>query len=151
MAENSLREQIIVADKTIVEAVDSIKTVERTVKAYAKLQEMSSAQFPVCSVVGKMPVPKNAHRASRCRIDQIVSELKVDVFCYLQQNNESQIDTDISNLADDLYAALYTDQLRGGLVTKSEVQIHEEHEYWPPFAAFKMTVTHEYVHGTEGI
>lgn len=150
MAENSKREQIIVADKTIIEAVNSIKTVKRTVQNYDDLKLISSKQFPLCAVVGRMPVPK-VHRNSRCTIDQIISTLKVDIFTYLQQNVESEIDTDISNIADDLYAALYTDQHRGGLVTKSEVQIHEDHEYWPPYAAFKITVKHEYVHGTEGI
>ncbi len=150
MAENSKRELIIVSDKTIVEAVDSITTVKRTVQQYSDLQDMSSRQFPVCAVVGRMPVPK-VHRNSRCTIDQITSTLKVDIFTYIQQNVESKIDTDISNIADDLYAALYTDQHRGGLVTKSEVQVHEEPNYWAPFAAFKITVIHEYVHGTEGI
>ena len=150
MAENSKRERIIVADQTIVESVASITTVGRTVLQYAKLQEYSSKQFPVCAVVGRMPVP-TVHRSTRCSVDQIVSELKVDVFTYLQQNVESKIDTDISNISDDLFAALYTDQQRGGLVVKSEVQIHEEHEYWTPFAAFKITIVHQYVHGTEGI
>ena len=151
MAENSKREQIIVADLAIVKAVNSIKTTERTVPEFETIKNAAVTQFPMCVVVGRMPVPKNAHRATRCRIDQITSELKVDVFCYLQQNVESKIDTDISNLADDLYAALYTDQLRGGLTTKTEVKPEEGTGYWPPLAVFKIIVTHEYVHGTEGI
>jgi len=150
MALNSKREQIILSDIAIIEAVSSISHTERTLFKWAKLQELSSKQFPACAIVGRMPVPR-VHRNTRCRIDQIVSTLKVDVYTFIEQNNEAQVDADISNIADDLFAALYSDQTRGGLVIKSEVDIKEGNDYWAPYGAFQITVTHEYVHGTEGI
>lgn len=152
MALNSKREQIILADLAIVKAISSIKYTLRAVPAWQDLStKFSSAQFPACAVVGRMPTPLNLHRATRCRIDNITDELKVDVYTYIFQNVEEQVDADISNYADDIYAALYTDQTRGGLVTKSEVSIYEENNYFNPYGAFKITVRHEYVHGTEGI
>jgi hypothetical protein len=149
MAANSNREQIIEANKTIVEGVSAVKTVKRTLLEYSDLQEFALTQLPVAAVVGRMPVPVEKHTMRTGDVDQIKSKLNVDIFVYIQANDNA--DVEISSLMDDLWAALYADQSRSGLVISTEVKVEENPEYWAPFAAFKITVEHYYVHSTGGI
>lgn len=149
MSVNSLREQIIVANKTIVEALFGITTVTRTVQEYSELQNFAVTQFPVVAIVGRVPVPKSKRTGRNGQVDLILSELNVDFYCYLMNNEE--IDTAISSLLDDLWVALYSDQTRGGLVMTTEVTADNRIEYLAPFAAFRLTVLHTYKHGPGGI
>lgn len=151
MATNSKREQIIELTYNMVKTVSSIKSPLRTMPNYAELQEFAQTQFPVCAVVGRMPIPLEKRSTRKINVDQIISELKVDVFTYLQVRSGNQVDTEISNLADDLWAALYNNQNRGGLVIDTTIKINEKINVWNPFAAFQITAIHKYVHDTGGI
>jgi len=151
MAENSKREQIIMADYALVSAVSSIKAVQRVMPAFAELENFAQTQFPVCAIVGRLPVPLEKRSTREINVDQIISEIKVDVFTYLQERAGQNVDTEISNIADDLWAALYNDQARGGLVIDTIIQINEKVNVWNPFAAFQITAIHKYVHYTGGI
>lgn len=149
MAANSLRERIIVANKTLVEAVPAVSHTERTVQQYSQLQNFAETQFPVVAVVGRIPIPVEKHTGRDGSVDLIISRLRVDFYCYLLANEEP--DTAISSLMDDLWVKLYADQKRSGLVLSTEITADENYEWWAPFAAFKMTVTHRYKHGPGGI
>lgn len=149
MATNSKREQIIVANKTLVESISSISTVTRTLQDYSDLQEYASTQFPVCAVVGRLPKFDEKLSRRTCVVDKVKAELKIDFYVYIHANVNP--DTQVSTIADDLFAKLYTDQTRGNLVTKTLVKLEENLNYWSPFVAFKGTVIHEYYHDTTGI
>lgn len=149
MAENSKREQIILANKALIESVSTIKTINRVLPEYKELQNFAQTQFPVCAVVGRMPVPEEKISSRGIQVDQIKSEIKVDIFTYLQIN--TNIDTLISDVADDLWKQLYTDQSRNGLVIKTTLEVNEKISVWNPFAAFQITAVHKYIHDSGGI
>lgn len=149
MAANSKREQIIVADKALVETVPGLKSVLRVQQSKSDLDCFAQTQFPVAAVVGRLPVPQEKRQGRTPDTDQIISELKVDVFVYLQVN--ADVDTEISDLADGLFGALYLDQQRGKLCIETAVKINEKTNVWAPFAAFQITAVHKYVHGIGGI
>jgi len=149
MAANSKREQIIISDFNLVQAVPSIKSPIRTLPEYAELTCYAQTQFPVCAVVGRMPVPNEKFSQRGVAVDQIRSEIKVDIFVYLQVNEDA--DSLISSVADDLFKQLYTDESRGKLVYETTIKIKEKVNIWNPFVAFQMTAIHKYIHDTGGI
>ncbi|MDA3788078.1 MAG: hypothetical protein PF503_06250 [Desulfobacula sp.] len=149
MAANSKREQIILADLALVRSVSGIKTPIRKQPQHSVLMEFAQTQFPVCAVVGRLPIPDEKHSGRQPAVDQLRSTLKVDVFTYLQVNED--IDSQISDLADSLFAILYTDQTRGKLCYETTIKIVENTNIWDPFAAFQLTAIHKYVHSIGGI
>lgn len=150
MSVNSLREQIIEADKALVEGVAGIKTVERRMQSTSDLKNFAITQFTVAAVVGRLPVPEE-YKSGRTagEILQVKSELSVDIYVYLNDNGD--LDTEISNLADSLWVALLSDPTRGRLCLETVVRIEEETAYIKPYGAFKMTCIHKYIHSTGGI
>jgi hypothetical protein len=150
MAENSKREQIILWIVSLLEDISSISTVTRKMQAYSDLEEFALPQFPVAAVVGRLPVPlekKSGRKAGGVEI--VRSKLAVDIFVYIQDNVNP--DSAISTIADDIWVKLYADQLKGGLVIDTTLNIDENHAYWEPFVAFKITDNSIYVHDTGGI
>lgn len=149
MAANSIRERIILANKAIIELIPAVQHTERTVQQYSQLENFAQTQFPVVSVVGRVPVPVEKHTDRDGLVDMIISELKVDFYCYQIANEDP--DTSISSLLDDIWVALYADQKRGGLVISTVISAESDYEVFAPFTAFKMTVIHRYKHGPGGI
>lgn len=149
MAANSKREQIIVYNKTMLESVNSIKTIKRVKQEYQELSNFAQTQFPVIALVGHLPVPEDHRENREGDRDQFDSELKIDLYVYIQQ----QVDQDeqISNLLDDIWAKLYTDQTRNGLVISTKLIPDDKIGNWKPFTAFKLTIVHRYIHNTGGI
>lgn len=149
MAANSKREQIILTDKALVETVGPLKSILRVMPQKSELDSFAQTQFPVAAVVGRLPIPLEKRSGRTPDMDQIISELKVDIFVYLQVNDN--VDSEISDLADSLFGALYKDQQRGNLCIETLVKINEKTNVWAPFAAFQITAIHKYVHGIGGI
>jgi len=149
MATNSKREQIILTDLELVKTVTEIKTPIRVMPQKSELDNYAQTQFPVAAVVGRLPIPLEKKQGRTPDVDQIKSQLKVDVFVYLQINDN--VDSEISDLADSLFGALYQDQQRGKLCIETLVKINEKTNVWAPFAAFQITAIHTYVHGIGGI
>lgn len=150
MALNSLRERIILADKAILDGVEAIKTVKRTMQTYKDLQQFSERQMPVAAIVGDLPKPQNHVSFRDGQVDECLSELRNNIFVYFSAATDEQ-DALLSSIADDLWVALYADPLRGGLCYYTEIQINPNHEYWEPYVAFNMIVIHHYKHTTGGI
>jgi hypothetical protein len=150
MAENSKREQIILKVVGLLEKLTSIKTVVRTKQSYSDLQNFALPQLPVAAVVGNLPVPKEKLSARRIgNVDTIISELTVRVLVY-GQNNENP-DGDISKLADDIWAKLYSNQTLDGMTLGMLLTVEEDPEYWAPYYAFQITCKLTYQHDTGGI
>ena len=151
MAANSTREQIILATVELCRTIPGIKTnsLVRTLQAHSDLQEFANTQFPVCAIVGRLPVPDGKPSGRGPRIDQVRYSLTIDCLIYLQVNQN--MDSLISSVADDLVRILWTDQTRGGLVIETLVELKDKLSIWRPFAAFQATVTHKYIKGIGGI
>lgn len=149
MATDSKREQIILADLELVRSVTTLKSTLRVQPQKSELDNFAQTQFPVAAVVGRLPKPLEKRPGRSMDQDQFISELKVDIFTYLQVNQD--VDAQISDLADDLWNALYQDQSRGNLCIELTIDIDENTNVWAPFAAFKITAIHKYVHGVGGI
>lgn len=148
VAENSKREQIILASKAILSTLPEVKTVVRSLQTYAELNTFAGTQLPLCALVGKLPAPKEKRTDRTGKVDQIISELKIDVITYFQAYSKE--DTEISTLGDTIFGALYMDQYRGGLVLSTAVKPLEKTNIWRPFVAFQMTIEHTYLHTTGG-
>jgi hypothetical protein len=149
MAENSKREQIILADIAILEGMSQIKTVKRTLQSHSDLQEFAGTQLPVAAVVGKLPVPVNHKTGRDGQVDMIISNLAVELYVYFQENVSA--DKEISDLLDDLWAALYSDPTRGGLCMLTTLTANPNYESWPPYVAFQVSCEHKYQHSIGGI
>lgn len=149
----SIREQIIVADKNIIESVSFIKTVKRAKFKYEDLKNFALTQLPVAAVVGKLPTPEKYHMSGRRSetIGQIQSKLEVEIYIYFQQNVVENMDTKVSEYANEVFADLYDDSDRGGLCLNTFVEIQPEYAYWHPFVAFRVIASHNYIHNTGGI
>ena len=79
MADNSKREQIILANKVLLETVSSITTVKRTLQSHSDLQEFAGPQFPLCAIVGRLPDPQEKKSGRDVVVDQLISELKIAI------------------------------------------------------------------------
>lgn len=153
MAENSKREQIILASKAILDGLSEVKTVKRTLQAYSDLQNFAVTQLPISAIVGRLPVPVEKKTTRTGEVDQIISRLNIDIVTYFQSYDETndQEDSELSDLSDTIFAALYEDQSRGGLVLSTTVKPRENTNIWRPFVAFQLTVEHTYLHTIGGL
>lgn len=149
MSDNSIREQIIKADEELIKTITTIKTVERRLPSYSDLKDFAMTQLPVAAIVGRLPVVVNHVNSRVGQVDQCISELKVDINVFMQENVNA--DTQISSLLDDFWRVLYTNPTRNGLGIFLELKAEENIETWPPFVAFQITCYHKYKHSTGGI
>ena len=150
MAANSKRERIIENVAQTVHDVNAIVEVQRRQPQYNELSSISHAKMPFAAVVASLPKPF-AKKSGRqpAKSDIFHSELKVQVFVYAQDNKEP--DVLVSSLADDIWAALYVDESRGGLCDEMDIDPDMDVGYWAPYVAFRMTVVCKYYHNREGI
>lgn len=148
-----IREQLILADKAILEDLSFVKKVERTMMDYEELKNYAITQLPVAAVVGKLPKTEQFKSSDRIvyNVDQVHDDLVVDVYFYFQRTQRETMDEQVSTYANDLYAALFADPGRGGLCNHTFVEFSPDYMYWDPFVAFRMMVTHKYIHTTGGI
>lgn len=149
MADNSIRERIILADMELIEAISSIKTVIRTVPTLTDLDNYAVTQLPLACVVGKLPVPKNHISKRDGQVDQIISDLAIDIFVFFQEN--VNMDSELSFMLDDFWAAMYSNPTRSNLVMTTWLEANPQPEHLPPYYAFQLIVNHSYKHTTGGI
>lgn len=146
---SSKRERIILADLAIVQSIQEIKTVQRTMPSYKDLSSFATTQLPVVAVVGRFPVPENKFSTRTGQVDQCISKLKVDIYCYLIANTDS--DSELSNIMDEFWRILYLNPTRDNLVINTVLEPKENNEYWAPYIAFQITCIHKYQHDPGGI
>lgn len=149
MAANSKREQIIVKVEAELNAVASISHVVRKRPTYESLQSFPITQLPVVAIVSGIPKPVPHNVGRRPPKDVFQSELRLSLYCYFQAN--ANPDTTLSTLLDDLWAALYADTTKGGLVIDTTLDPEPTHDFWDPFYAFKLDVITQYYHNKGGI
>lgn len=150
MAENSIRERLIISDMAITQNITAISTVVRTIQTYSDLQSFAITQFPVAAIVGRLPIPTNKF-SSRVKsvIDQFISRLRVDLYIYFMNNENS--DSQLSNLLDDMWVALHSNPSRNDLCLTTRLEMTEDIQIYAPYGAFRVTCLHEYKHDIGGI
>ena len=151
MAVNSKRERVLNTVKDNLDQLPSISTVQRVRPQFADLEGIAATQLPMIAVVGKLPKPVEK-RSARVQgdVDKFVSELGVELYCYLLANVEP--DSAISDIADDIWKKLWESPTLGfkwvlELSVTPEVQVG----MWDPYAVFKIDCQYKYVHDTGGI
>ena len=147
MALNSMREQILEGIKTKLGTVSSITTVKRVRPAFQDLDTIASTQMPLIAILGKLPKPVQK-RSSRVQgiPDKFTSVLGVEVYCYALANVDP--DSVVSDLADDIWASLFTDPLLGTLLIEFDVSPEVQVGIWDPYIVFRMNCSAKYIHTT---
>lgn len=154
MTTTSKREQIIEYAVSLIDELDSIKTVERVMQNYSDLENFADTQIPVAAVVGGLPIPvPKMSSKGMSDVDLIISDMVIKIRVYgLDRVNP---DTLVSNLADDVWAKLYSDQQfgegRAGLILGLTLAFDGDPQYWEPYVAFQTNCTVRYKHNRGGI
>ena len=153
MAANSIREQILVEVKTVLESVTAVGSVKRKVVASVlELKGIPSPLFPVVCMTAGLPVPKGGGYVTLRESGQsskIRSILSINLRTYGLDKLEP--DTAISILAEDIWDELYDDPTVDGLAESVTVKLQRETLFFEPFYRFDMIYDVEYIHDTDGI
>jgi len=145
------REEVVEKILTTLNGLTEFKSVERRLPTRERLQEFAEPQFPVIAVVAGLPVPKEklSSREKGGSIDKVISQLDVELFVYLMDNDNA--DATISELLESLWVALLADEKQGNLVLGTTLVPERTMEFWEPYVAFKVTVVMSYLHTKGGI
>jgi len=153
VAANSIREQILVEVKTVLESVTAVGSVKRKVVASVlELKGIPSPLFPVVCMTAGLPVPKGGGYVTLRESGQsskIRSILSINLRTYGLDKLEP--DTAISILAEDIWDELYDDPTVDGLAESVTVKLQRETLFFEPFYRFDMIYDVEYIHDTDGI
>ena len=153
MAANSIREQILVEVKTVLESVTAVGSVKRKVVASVlELKGIPSPLFPVVCMTAGLPVPKGGGYVTLRESGQsskIRSILSINLRTY--GLDKLVPDTAISILAEDIWDELYDDPTVDGLAESVTVKLQRETLFFEPFYRFDMIYDVEYIHDTDGI
>lgn len=152
MAENSLREQILVGCKTGLESLDSIKTVKRQQpSSIEELKNYAVTQLPLAAMVGGVPIPQEHRKTNRRgnQVDVFTSTLQIQFFFYFM--NRVDPDTQLSSILDDFWVLMYGDQTRAGLALSTDLEPQVSVAVWDPYVAFSVVAKVVYIHDIGGI
>ncbi len=145
------REEVILAILNTLNGLSEFTHVERRLPSYENLQQFANTQFPVVALVAGLPQPteKFSSRGPGGVIDKVISQLDVELFVYLMDNDNA--DAAISEMLEALWVALLEDESQGDLVLGTTLVPEREVEFWHPYVAFKVTVSMRYIHTKGGI
>lgn len=117
MASNSKSEQIVQAIVSILENVDSVKSVSRKLPSLDEIKQTPTTLMPMVAVTHDLPEPRewDRYRVSEMRFDSV---LPLELYLYFQSQTPSETALDLS---DDIWKALLVDTTLGGLSTMMEV------------------------------
>lgn len=153
MASGSEREKILSKLKSIIENISSIKYVQRKViSSTEELLEIPFTQFPYVCITGGLPVskdPGSPRLYASAESSKVRSILRIEVRTY--GYNRVSPDTEISSIADDIWAGLYADPTIDGLAESALVKPMPTVYFFDVFFRFDMILDVEYIHGTDGI
>jgi len=156
MAKNSKRELILLKVVDLMESISSIVTVERIRLGFNDLGNYSGEQLPLIAVVGSLPKPRPKKSGRTPGVsDAFISSINIDIYCYAMDNENP--DSLVSNLADDIWAKVWSDPILTttkypkGLTIDLDVDPEIKVGIWDPYIVFKIACVYKYVHGIGGI
>lgn len=116
MAINNQREDILVSLIAQLESVVAITKVQRRRPTSEEFQQMSDHQFPFVAIEAMGPQPTKIVQESRKGFGMaLVHHFSMNVDFYVYARWVEDQDTEFGNLYDDIYRAIYTDELLKGL------------------------------------
>lgn len=149
MAENSIREQLILSNESLLTSLGIFNGIKRVRLSHSDLSEFAHPQFPVLAIVGGLPQP-DPHEVSRgVPKDIFQMKLVIQLFVYIHERND--FDTMISSIMDDMWRILHTDQTRGNLTYETIIKPAKDVYAYAPYAGFQMLIEHKYQTGIGGI
>ena len=150
MTTSSIREQIIDYHVKELKKLNSISTVTRVLPTFEEVLNFAVTQFPLAAIVTGLPVPnEKLSQRDRSVVDVIISDLEIDTYVYVSDNETP--DEKLSNIADDVWAKLYSLTTYNSLAFGTILNFTGRPEYVRPILAFKITSTVTYKHSTGGI
>ena len=147
MGKNSIREQILVNIQKTIEGMDIFKTVLRV---FTKdIDSFAETQFPVAVIEGGLPVPVPHFSKTKSggMPAQFRSMLPVMIYVFAKENTNP--DSVISDLSDELWKELYNDPKRGGLAVSTIIQPETEVMILLPYVRFGFRCEVYYIHDTK--
>lgn len=149
----SLRENIILNVVTTLEGISELKEVRRNNTSLTELESASVSIFPFCSVLGNLPTlnTERFHRFAQGDKTAKTFESTLDIDIFVYGNNKDAPDTEISNLLEKLWKALYADPLRGGTARSTFVTSRPVIGRMQPIFGFVITATVTYKHSLSEI
>ncbi len=149
MADNSIREQLLVKNKELIDSLGVFNAVKRCRLTHADLCNFAQTQFPVAAIIGGLPMPK-PHEAMRgVPKDVFIMDLEIQIYVYLHILDD--FDSLISSVADDLWRILHVDQSRGDLAFETLIKPAKPIHLYSPYAGFQFLINHKYQTTTGGI
>ena len=153
MASDSKRERLIVSVVQALKGLADVKEIRRQRPDLDQLKELPNTLLPLLAVTAGLPVPDrhwNERQPTRTA-DMFKSDLLVEAVLYDLLYEDSEYDSRVSSLADDMWVILHADQTWGKLAVQTTVDPDAEVAVWDPYLAFKMKLTITYIHGIGGI
>ena len=151
MALNSTREKII---NNVVDTLSSVESLafinRRRMTDLDELKSVPTTQLPYISITGGLPEPIQKQSGRRPgNVEIIKSTLAIEIVCY----QLAPVDPDVvlSDLLDDIWASLYTDQTRGGIALGTELIPQVEPVFIQPYILFRVVCNVTYLHDTTHI
>jgi len=153
MAENSIREQILLYTKAKLKDIEGIVKVQRKQPAdMSELKEYSELEFPLICMVGSLPDPM-AHEQTRGPVltirDLFLSDMSILMTTWLMDNEEP--DSKVSFYLDEIWRTFYADQEFGGLIEGLSLHPRVDVVIWEPYVGFNVEMKVQYYHGIGGI
>jgi len=148
--DDCVREQFLRAVERKMREIGAFGHVVRRKCGYNELTNFAQSQFPVLAITGSLPVPKGKRSGREPGVDDVyVSSVSAHCWIYLRGGDDA--DEFVSEFAQRTWAKLHETPRWGRTdVIGSEYEFGDP-EFRHPYAAFRVTVTIEYVHGTGGI
>lgn len=148
----SKREQIILKVVEILENVQCVRTVKRKHPVdLSELQDTPTTILPIIGVTGGLPeVQKTWNSSGGLSEKAISSNLRLTISFFAHEPKEP--DSKISQYLNELWVAIYSDQLLDGLAHDMlSISPSIEEAVIPPYIGFYLDVDIQYIHSTKYI
>lgn len=150
MADNSIRERIILDVISTLESIDTIAKVARKKLEFDQLDSVALTQMPYVAVVAHLPKPDpKFSKRNQHTIDKFISDLDIALTIYGQDVENP--DSMVSSLLDDIWKKMYVDPTRDGLAMRTLLVPDSEVGILDPYFAFNIACTVTYIHDTQSI
>lgn len=149
----SIREEII---QNVVETLDESGLISRVIRIVPEqndIERLPAGDFPVVSVLGRLPevtYPDFYSAASSLSTSMELTSL-LEIELYIHGKNDKQSDEEISVLVAEIWKLLHKDRSRGGLCSYTRLQPELIPIRQLPYFSFLITLECKYKHNYEDI
>lgn len=131
------RENIILRVIAIIEGIDGIVTVNRTIPSLQEYFAMPESMCPYVAVVSKLPIPRD-YEVISCPNEVFAIEMNIEIW-FFGYDNEMP-DSGISFWHNEICQALYTNPTLGGLIEGITIMPESDKNISMPNYAFLLNL-----------